>query len=180
MSSDETLLQKVKDGDADAFQTLFERYHGSLFRALFYKYGDEDLARDIAQDTFLKVWRNRQRLKPELAFMPYIMKLGRNLTLDHFKYEEVRNKHRESLRFLTEKQSRTPDKDLQKSMLEERIRLAVADELPEKRRVVFLMSRVEGLSNQEIADRLKISKKTVENQLYQALKTIRKKCVNYL
>jgi len=181
MSSDEELLlQRVKDGDAEAFQALFEKHYPTLFRTLHYKFGDEELARDIAQETFFKVWRNRNRLKPKLAFLAYVMKLGRNLALDHFKYEDVRVKHRESVRFLTEKPGSSPDRDLQQQMLERRIRTAVVEDLPEKRRLVFLLSRMEGLSNQEIANRLQISKKTVENQLYQALKTIRKKCVNYL
>ncbi len=177
---EEILLERVKQSDNHAFQMLFEKYQPMLFRATFYRTKDERLAQDIVQETFLKVWIHRDRLNPRLAFYAYLVKLSKNLVLDYYKRVEVRHRHQDHVRFLSEKPSRDPEQDLEKNALEEKIREAVNANLPHKCRAVFLLSRVEGLSNQEIADTMKVSKKTVENQLYRALKILRKKCAEYL
>ena len=177
---EEELLTRVKQSESEAFQILFERYHAMLFRATFYRLGDERLAQDIVQETFLKVWINRDRLKPHLAFFAYLIKLSKNLVLDHYKREEVRTRHHDHVRFISERPNRDPEQDLKKHALEDRIREVVNTNLPRKCRAVFLLSRIEAMSNQEIADTLKVSKKTVENQLYRALKILRKKCSGYL
>ena len=177
---EEDLLNRVKQSENKAFQILFERYYAMLFRTTYYRLGDERLAQDIVQETFLKVWVNRDRLKPHLAFFAYLVKLSKNLVLDHYKREEVRTRHHDHVRFISERPHRDPEQDLSKHALEDRIREVVNTNLPEKCRAVFLLSRIEGLSNQEIADTLNVSKKTVENQLYRALKILRKKCSGYL
>lgn len=174
------LIERVKQGDSQAYQTLFEKYQPMLFRAVYYRTNDEMLARDTVQDTFLKVWIYRDRLKPHLAFYAYLLKLSKNLVLDHYKREEVRTRYRDHVRLLEERPNRSPGEDLEKKALETRIEEVVNTVLPEKCRAVFILSRVEGLSNQEIADIMKVSKKTVENQLYRALKILRKKCAAYL
>lgn len=178
--SEETLIDQVRQGDEHAYSKLFEKYQPMLYRAMYYRAGNDRLAQDLVQETFLKVWVNRERLKPHLAFYAYILKLSKNLLLDHYKREEVRTRHAGHVRFLEEKPSRTPEQDHQKHLLEERIQQAVYESLPEKCRAVFILSRVEGMSNQDIADTLKVSKKTVENQLYRALKILRKQCKDHL
>ena len=177
---EELLIQRVKQADSQAFQVLFEKYQPMLFRTTYYRVGDERLAQDIVQETFLKVWTNRERLKPKLAFYAYLVKLSKNLVLDHYKREEVRSRHQNHVRLLSERPPNDPERDLKQHMFEARIREVVNRNLPEKCRAVFLLSRVDGMSNQEIADTMKVSKKTVENQLYRALKILRKKCADYL
>ncbi len=178
--SEETLIQRVKDADNSAFQTLFEKYQPMLYRAMYYRTSDARLAQDVVQEAFLKVWINRAKLKPHLAFYAYLLKLSKNLVLDHYKREEVRTRHQDHVRFLEERPNRDPEQDFKKQALEKRIREVVDSRLPDKCRAIFLLSRVEGMSNQEIADAMKVSKKTVENQLYRALKILRKKCAEYL
>ncbi len=178
--TDEDLLSRVKQADSQAFQVLFEKYHPMLYRTMYYRTGDERLAQDVVQDTFLKVWALRDRLKPELAFYAYLVKLCKNQVLDHYKREEVRSRHSEHVRFLEERPNLDPEQDLAMGTLEKKIRQVVNESLPEKCRAIFVLSRVQGLSNQEIADTMKVSKKTVENQLYRALKILRKKCAEYL
>lgn len=178
--SDQHLLERVKQSDTTAFQQLFEKYQPMLYRTMYYRTKNEGLAADVVQDTFLKVWANRDRLKPELAFYAYLSKLCRNLVLDHYKREEVRTRHKDHVRSLEEKPSRDPEQELNKSAFEEKIHDVINSHLPEKCRAVFLLSRIENLSNQEIAEAMGVSKKTVENQLYRALKILRKKCSEFL
>lgn len=178
--AESALLARVKQSDREAFETLFQKYYAMLYRVVFYKLKDQGLAEDIAQDAFLKFWVHRDRIKPELSFFPYVEKMARNLVLDHYKRENVRSKHRDHVQSQMDVPPGKPDDAVQLAQLEGRIRQVVVHDLPDKCRTIFLLSRVEGLSNPEIAEVLSISRKTVENQLYNALKVLRKKCAIHL
>ena len=175
-----SLLFRVKHSDADAFEILFQKYFPILFRSLWYRTGDEALAKDLAQETFFKAWLYRERIKPELAFYGYLERIGKNLLLDHVKHEDVKHRHRDHVAALGQKPGNGPEQRLRAKDLEEKIRTVVNGKLAAKCRTIFVLSRVEGLSNAEIAALLKISKKTVENQLYSALKHLRKHCAEFL
>ncbi len=177
---EETLIQRVKDGDSDAFQTLFYKYESILFRTIQYKCHNYGLAQDIVQDTFVRVWTHRETLKPKLTFFSLIARIGQNLLQDHYKHQAVRSKHADHVKTISEKPNTSPEQDYRHKALQQKIREVAEESLPKKCRAVFLLSRVAGLSNQEIADTMRITKKTVENQLHHALKIIRKKCTEYL
>ena len=180
MEDEERLLQRVKDADREAFHALFTKYQPILFKTVYYKVNDYGLTQDIVQDTFLKVWLKRETLKPKLAFFSFIVKISHNLIQDHYKHLHVRSKHRDHVKFISERPPDNPEKALRQSVLESKIREVAHNSLATKCRTVFLLSRVAGIPNQEIADMLGITKKTVENQLHHALKVIRKKCKDYL
>lgn len=177
---EETLLQRVKDGDQTAYHELFEKYHPNLFKLVYYKTSDYALSQDIVQETFVRVWTNRATLKPSLTFFSLIAKISQNLVQDHYKHLQVRAKHADHVKFISTKPANNPEQETRLTRLQERIREVANEHLPNKCRTVFLLSRVNGLSNQEIADTMKITKKTVENQLHHALKVLRKKCQGYL
>jgi RNA polymerase sigma-70 factor (family 1) len=178
--NEEFFLQKIKQSDRNAFQQIFTKYHPILFRYIFYRTKNYSLAQDIVQETFLKVWLNRKSLQPRLAFFPYIVKISSNLAKDHYKHEQVINKYKNSIPIIENSMNDDPDAALDFNLLEQKINITVNNNLPEKCRTIFLLSRVEGKSNQEIADLLNISKKTVENQLYHALKVLKKKLKKFL
>ena len=180
LAQETQLIQAVKEGDESAFRELFDQYHDLLFNTVYYLTRDYGLAEDLVQDTFLKLWMKRQRLKPELALFPLLTKIAKNLIQDRYKYNKVREKHRDHVQRLTQKPAATPEETHRVNALEGQIEFTVRHHLGEKCRTVFLLSRVEGLSNGEIADIMKVSKKTVENQLYIALKVLRKKCRHFL
>jgi len=179
-NDEEHLIQRVKEGDQEAFQTLFDKYQTTLFRTIYYKTKDHGLAQDIAQDTFVRVWLKRETLKPNLSFFSLIAKISQNLVQDHYKHQQVRLKHQNHVKLISEKHLDNPEQELKQTRLKQRIREVANSSLPNKCRSVFLLSRVGGLSNQEIANTMNISKKTVENQLHHAMKILRKKCADYL
>lgn len=179
-NNEKSLLQKLKQSDRNAFQEIFRKYYPILFRYIFYRTKNYSLAQDIVQETFLKVWLNRRSLQPKLKFFPYIVKISSNLVKDHYKHEQVRNKYKNSIPIIENSINDDPDAALNFSLLEQQINIIVNNNLPEKCRTIFVLSRVEGKSNQEIADLLNISKKTVENQLYHALKVLRTKLADFL
>lgn len=179
-NEEETLLTRVKDGDQTAFHGLFEKYQPNLFKLVYYKTSDYSLAQDIVQETFVRVWTNRQTLKPNLGFFSFIARISQNLIQDHYKHMQVRTKHADHVKFISQKPNTDPEQTTKLSRLQERIHEVAEKDLPNKCRTIFQLSRVSGMSNQEIADALNITKKTVENQLHHALKVLRKKCAEYL
>ena len=181
MTADERdLVTRLKHGDNDALKTLFERYQPLLYKTLLYRAGDAQLSQDLVQDSFLKVWTRRETLKPDLPFFPLLVKIGRNLLQDHFKHLQVRSKHQETVRFVTERDVVQPDATLKQKLLEAKIREVATTKLATRCREVFALSRAGGLKNDQIAATLGISKKTVENQLSQALKVLRKHLQDFL
>lgn len=179
-NDEQEIIKKIKHSDLDAYQIIFTKYHSTLFRVVYSKVNDYDLAQDITQETFIKVWLRRELLKPELSFLAFLIKISRNLIKDHFKREHVRKKHKDSIPNLAKSIKDNPEQSFETVFLRERIFQIVHKSLPQKCRMIFLLSRIEGMKNQEIADLCKISKKTVENQINHALKILRKKLAKYL
>lgn len=174
------LLIKVKNSDTLAFKQLFSDYHDNLFRFVVYKTRDSDLAEDITQETFLRVWKSRQSIIPEKSFFSLIARISTNLCYDHFRHLEVRNRHRDLIPNFGKSHFDNPQAMTDLEVLQEEIQKIVNDELPEKCKAIFMLSRIEGKTNTEIAEMLSLSIRTVENQIYRALKILKKHLKNYL
>ncbi len=175
-----SLIERAREGDEEAFQELFLKFKDLVYKNVFYKTRDAELSRDILQDTFVKVWEKRLRLNPKLPFLPLTIKISHDLIRDHYKHLQVRSKYESHVKMITEKTVPNPGECLSLRTLEAKIHETVRLHLSEKCRTVFFLNRIEGLSSGEIAELLKTSRKTVENQLYTALKIIRKKCRDFL
>jgi len=91
------LINQVKQSDQGAFHQLFEKYYPILFRFVVYRVKDQDLAEDIVQESFLRVWNIRTTLDPEKSFFSLMAKIGTNLCYDHFRYQEVRIRHKDTI-----------------------------------------------------------------------------------
>ena len=175
-----TLLQNVKNSDKAAFKQLFQQYYPTLFRFVVFRMHDEDLAEDIVQDTFLRIWNIRVTLDPKKSFFSLIAKISTNLCYDHFRYQEVRFRHKNTIPKPEQSHYDDPQKSQELNELQDEINRIVNEQLPEKCRVIFILSRMEGLVNKDIAAILDLSKRTVENQLYRALKILKKHLQDYL
>ena len=177
---EKNLLKKVKNSDKKAFRQLFSDFYDTLFRFVAYRVRDSDLAEDITQETFLRVWKKRESLVPEKSFFSLIARISTNLCYDHFRHIEVRNRHQNQLPDFGKSHFDDPEKVTQANMLEEEIHRIVNEKLPDKCRSIFILSRMEGRTNPEIAGMLDLSVRTVENQIYRALKVLKKNLDNYL
>ena len=181
MSQQETiLLEKVKNSDQKAFQKLFSDFHDTLFRFVTYRVKDSDLAEDITQETFFRVWKNRKSLIPKKSFFSLIARISTNLCYDHFRHIEVRNRHENQIPEYGKSHFDDPEAVNNAKILQDEIQKIVNDKLPDKCRSIFILSRIEGHSNPEIAEILGLSIRTVENQIYRALKVLKKNLKNYL
>lgn len=174
-ANDESLITKVRASDITAFEALFRAYHPVLFRQVWFRAQDPDLAEDIAQETFVRVWLNRTSLRPDSSFLSLLIRISGNLLKDHFKHEAVKFKSRDSIPPPARIDGDNPEDALQLTLLQEQIQAVANRYLPDRCRLVFVLSRIDGKSNTEIAELLRISQKTVENQLNLALKVLRKK-----
>jgi len=174
------LLLQIKKGDQNAFKNIFYDYHQSLYRFVLYKIKDEDLADDITQETFLRVWKNRNSLKEDKSFFALIAKISSNLCYDYFRHQEVRNRHKNSVSDFLKHENQDPESINQGETLQTEIFRLINEKLPDKCRNIILLSRIEGKSNQEIAEILSISLRTVENQIYRGIKILKKNLSNFL
>ena len=181
MSIDEKkLIRNVKNSKKNSFQKLFFQFHDQLFRFVVYRVQDTDIAEDITQETFLRVWEKRESLQPEKSFFSLLARISTNLCYDHFRYNEVRLRNRDRIPEYGKSHFDNPEEIVQAQAIEKIIRKLVNEKLPEKCRIIFILSRIEGLSNQEISLKLGLSIRTVENQIYRALKILKKHMQKYL
>jgi len=171
------LAPKIKRSDNEAFKELFEKSHQSLFNFIRYKIGDGEAAEDLTQEVFVKIWEGRHGIKEQLSFKSYLYTIANNLALNYLR------DHKVVIRFVLDPEHEphhhdSPDAILEKKEFRETL-LSIISELPEQPRTVFMMSRFDDLSYQEIAERLSLSVKTVESHMGKALKIIRKRISLY-
>ena len=148
---------------------MFEAYFEEIRRYVFFSSGDAAIATDIAQETFLKIWEKQLNLEPEKD-VALLYKIAGNLLISHYRRETLSRKMQSEmeLEFAEDHQE-----DIYYKELKERYKKALS-QLPDKQRIVFMMSRMERFTYKEISDRLDISIKTVEKRMNRALKYLRK------
>ena len=178
--SERQLLERLRDSDQEAFRILFEKYQPVLFRFVLHSLHEADDAHDVVQETFVRIWDRRASLKPELPLLALLFRMSRNLVRDRAKHQAVRKRLEPDVPSSMHPSAENPEETLHGSVLEERINTIVRTKLPAKCREVFLLSRVEGMSNAEISERLGITVKTVENQITRGLKILRRELRGYV
>lgn len=167
---DSGLVQLLQKGNVAAFDSLFEVYSPKLFGFALKYFKNESDAEELVQDVFVKVWENRQALKSDHSFKSYLFTIALNQIRKYF------NKKAASLRYLESLQNDTFSSEqantdnfeaaLQKLNL-------IIDQMPARRREIFIKSKLEGKSSKEVATELNISSGTVDNQVSEAFKFIR-------
>jgi RNA polymerase sigma-70 factor (ECF subfamily) len=171
-------IEKMKAGDRESFNQVFRRYYSPMVRFCIRYVADSDLASEIVQDLFVKLWSNREKISFNTSFESYMLTSVRNSALTYINKE--RSHAEANLRVFSEESDNTdPSETLQSNNLEESYRKILKD-MPEKRREVFLASRYDGLKYSEIAEKLGISQKTVEAQMSAAIKQLREGLNAYL
>lgn len=155
----------------DNFKSLFDQYYEGIKSFLYYKIGDIEVAEDIVQEVFLKLWdkRNAIELKTVKSFL---FTIANNMAINHLKHRSivfnfVRNENK------SEKVN-SPHYELEMKEFKENLDRLLA-EMPENYRIVFLMNRIDKLTYNEIAERLELSVKAIEKRMSNALSFLREK-----
>tara|TARA_R110000787_G_scaffold59922_8_gene135852 strand:+ start:18109 stop:18621 length:513 start_codon:yes stop_codon:yes gene_type:complete len=156
------------------FEKIFNTYAKDLRRFLFFKTRDMDLAEDILQDSFIKLWDNCNNVNPEKA-KSFLFTVAQNMFFNHKKHEKVVIEHQR--RSVKSSNYETPEFLLVEKEFLVKIEEAISD-LPEKQKEVFLLSRIEKKKYKEIAEMLGISVKAVEKRMHLALMKMKDKIGN--
>ena len=154
----------------EKFRHLFDTYFEEIRKYVFYRSGDAELATDIAQETFLKVWEKQLRFLPGKE-KGLLYKIAGDLFISQYRKEKSSQRYQNE--FTLDTNSITPEDEIEYRELHEKYKLALA-KLKENQRVVFLLSRRDGLKYYEIADRLNIGIKAVEKRMKGALDILKK------
>ena len=174
---DHSLVQLLQKGNVVAFDSLFEVYSSKLFCfALKYLKNVTD-TEELVQDVFVQVWEHRDALKSELSFKSYLFTVTLNKIRKHFNKKAISLRYLESLGHDPEL---TDNEKIQNDDYESILQQVylIIDQMPPRRREIFMKSKLEGKSSKEIAIELNISYGTVDNQVSEALKFIRSRLNN--
>ena len=167
---DNILIQKIQQGNKLAFDSLFFKYYKPLYRFALNICNNSTIAEDSVQNTFIKIWNNNNKLGSSNEIGKILFTYTKNETIDEIRKYNTRKKHEGSAitEMIINEQTFNIKKCTTKAIIESAI-----EQLPKKSKEIFRLAKQEGLSVREIAEYLKLSKKTVENQLTIAYKKLR-------
>jgi RNA polymerase sigma-70 factor (family 1) len=172
VNTDAILLKALSLGDEDAFDAVFIEYFPKLKRFIRGFVNRDEDAENIAQNIFMTLWIRRETLINVMDLNSYLFTMSKNAAYHHFQ---------DSMKIksipIDEKFDLSEAVSLEDTVLAEELNKLILDavnEMPEQRKKVFMMSRIDDLPNEEIARRLNISKRTVETHISAALSQLRK------
>jgi RNA polymerase sigma-70 factor (ECF subfamily) len=170
--TDEILCRQIMERDEDAFRQLYEKYRDPIYGYTLKLCGLPEIASDAVQEVFMKVWAKKDTLDPSLSIKAYLYSCTRNYVFDYLRRAVHDKNFREYfLRMYTEDTGAMDDLLYTRQL--EQIKMEAIARLPTQRQLIFKMSKMQGLSNQEIADHLGISVNTVRDQLVKASRFVR-------
>ena len=161
------LIRAFKAGNEKAFKQLFDKYHKKLYAYLFRLLDSKDDAEDIVQETFLKIWNKREAFNEAYSFDSFLFKIAKNTFISFTRKKVNQQIFAHDPDLFSEPDSANSDSYVICRETRQIID-AIIDQLPEKRKEIFRLRRIENLSRQEIADKLGISIVTVDNQIMKA------------
>lgn len=169
---DKLLVQQIKNNEVKAFDALFHKYSEKLFRFSFSLLKNEEDSKEIVQEAFLRIWRKREEIDSTKSFKSFLFSISYNLVVDQLRLRLKDQEYRKFLVTYFESEKFELSNNFDYNKIVEQIRHAV-EELPAKRKQIYTLSREVGLSHKEIAERMGITVKTVENQITLSLKHLK-------
>ncbi|MBQ9820467.1 MAG: RNA polymerase sigma-70 factor [Bacteroidales bacterium] len=166
------LIEQVREGKEFAFAALYDRYVDRIFGYLSSLLRDDNLAEDITQTCFMYIWEHRSILSSEKSLSSYLYKMARNYAYKHLRSRLTATRYRNSTSVTMNKAAPPADEKIDMDIIRQEA-WKVINALPESRRAIYRMFTEEQLSVKEIAERLDISPKTVETQIFRARKALK-------
>lgn len=174
------ILAKIKEGDIRAFEEVFRRYYSPLCWYAAGITGDTESAEEIVEELFYTLWKNREQLQILQSVKSYLYRAVRNEAIQYCEHQEVKERYQTSVQ--TEKESEAsidPHWQMEYKELQTLVQQAL-NKLPDRRRRIFIMHRMQGMKYAEIALALSLSVKTVEAEMTKVLRTLRIEIDNYI
>jgi len=170
---DSDLTYLVKMGNKEAFRVLFERYAPKIYNFALSYLRNEQEAEEMVQDVFLKIWEKRKHLDKSKNIKSFIFKIAVNSIYDLIRRKNIEGAFRD---FIRDNHEEGLESTWHTVIFEEMLANIneLVKEMPAQQQRIFRLSRIDGMPNDIIAEKLNLSKRTVENQLYRALAFLKK------
>lgn len=170
----EEILARLADSNQAALEELFDYYYPRLynFSKAFLKL--EESIDDILQEVFVRIWENRRHIKQSYTFESYIFTITRNKLLNELRSRLNNQKTRDRIFQSAVAREYLPFEAVEFDELAQKVEFLI-EELPARQKEIFKLSRIEGLSHKEIAEKLNITPKTVEYHITQAILYLKEK-----
>ena len=176
--SEQEVVFRLREGDKQAYAQLFQEQYKGLVSYANKFVMDTEVARDLVQDVFIYIWEKRQKISIESSITSYLYRAVHNISINHLKKESTKTDYiRNFLINLNGSDYHSSQADDAHELVVQKDLSERIDEiitlLPEQCRNIFKLSRFRGMKNKEIAAVYSISVRTVETQIYRALKVLK-------
>ncbi len=161
------LLQKLQQGNESAFTDLYHQHSKTLYRKILWMVNDEEIAKELLQDLFMKLWENREKVDASKSFRSYLYTIAVNLVYDYFR-KATKRKEVEAHLLAMAVDDYTDTEEI--SETNENIQLIndIINKLSPQRRKIFMLCKVDGKSYEEVSKELNISKSTIHDHMVKA------------
>ena len=177
----EEIIMKVKDGDSAAFRFIVERYRQAAFSLAFRILCDEEEARDVVQNSFIKIWQKIDTYEMNGKFSGWLLRIVANSAIDRMRQIKKLNtihldRFQDHVDFLKLEDNLPPLENKEYAGLIKWL----SEGLPEKQKLVFILRDIQGMDSPEVQHVLNMPLTSVKSNLYHARLTIRKKLLNII
>jgi len=172
------LVKLLSHNAEEALRQMYDEYYTYLCYAVYRVLPDRVVAEDIVQEVFFEIWKKRETIKINTSLRSYLKRAAINKTLNHIRDQKFKFDDEEQAVMIPDTNVHA-HRQMEAGELQDKINEAI-NNLPEKCRIIFGMSRYEELSYREIAEKLDISVKTVENQISKALRLMREALADFI
>ncbi|HEY4482454.1 MAG TPA: RNA polymerase sigma-70 factor [Candidatus Brocadiaceae bacterium] len=169
---EKALLERVAVGDRKAFTDLYSNHVNGLYRFIYLFTKSKEETEEILQDVFVRIWEKKERLAEVQSFKNYLFKAAKNKLISHVRHLQIKDRVLSEIRRSRSNSSETTYDQVDYKEYYDIVQRAI-DKLPPKRKLIFRLNTENGLSQDEIADKLKVSKSFVQKQLYKAYDFVR-------
>lgn len=164
------LIESIRNGDSECFNEMYSHYFANVYSFSYKFLKSKELAQECTQTTFITIWEKRAQLDSEQNFKSYLFTICKNCILKTIQRLARENRFKETI--LRESFNDTNEPSVNDDMVE--LARKAVEQLPPQRQVVFRLCKVEGQSYEEVALNLGISRGTVRDHMFKAVKAIRK------
>jgi RNA polymerase sigma-70 factor (ECF subfamily) len=166
------LLAAVAAGDRGAFNQLYSAHINNVYNYIYLFTKSKEETEELLQEVFVHLWEKREMLAEVVSFKNYLFRAAKNRLITNVRHMQVKHRVLSEIRRSTDESQPTTEYDVTYKEYHQVLQRAIA-KLPPKRRLIFRLNIENGLSYDEIAHQLHVSKSVVKNQFYKALDFIR-------
>lgn len=163
---------QLRKGDPNAFRQLFHYYGEKLYAFAFSYLKDENEAEEVVQEVFYKLWKNHEKLQTDKSIQSYLFTIAFNAVKKSFLRKSKEEAYKHGLVDELDSMNDSSEFEQRYQTVLQKLDLFV-EEMPERRRQIFIARKKEGKSQKQIAEEMGISVKTIENQITEAMKYLK-------